>query len=190
MTWTLLRWLSATLLLASGGARAQAATVYAETAPYSEYQVKAVALWNFAQFVEWPATAFPDANAPVVIGVLGKDPFEKTLDEAVRGVTINSRKIVIHRAKLLEELGKCHLVFICQSEQSRLAPILAALQRGPVLTISELDQFARRGGIINLTVQEKNMRLEINVENAERQGLKISSKLLKLSKVVGGKEGG
>jgi len=150
-----------------------------------EYQIKAAFLFNFAQFVEWPPAAFADANAPISIGVLGDDPFGPILDQTVQGETINHRKLIIQRSQRAADLKNCHLVFISKSERSRLADIFNSLESASVLTVSETENFARRGGIINFYLDGNKVRFEINADAAQRKGIKISSQLLKLGKVLG-----
>lgn len=165
------------LLLAPLVARAQPAVS-------KEYQIKAVFLFNFAQFVEWPETAFPDANAPIRIGVLGDDPFGQALDEVVRGETIKGRPLTVARSRRLSDLSDCHLIFISKSESWRLDDSLEQLATRPVLTVSEVDGFAQRGGIIAFFSDGKKVRFEINPASARRVNLKISSELLSLGKIA------
>ena len=150
-----------------------------------EYQIKAAFLFNFAQFVEWPSAAFADASAPISIGVLGDDPFGPVLEQTVEGETINHRKLIIQRSQRVADLKGCHLVFISKSEKSRLTDILDSLGSASILTVSETENFARRGGIINFYLEGNKVRFEINAEAAQRKGIKISSQLLKLGKVIG-----
>ena len=150
-----------------------------------EYQIKAAFLFNFAQFVEWPPASFADANAPICIGVLGDDPFGPVLEQTVQGETINHRKLIIQRSQRVEDLKGCHLVFISKSEKSRLTDIFDGLGSASILTVSETENFARRGGIINFYLEGNKVRFEINSDAAQRKGIKISSQLLKLGKLVG-----
>jgi len=149
-----------------------------------EYQIKAAFLFNFAQFVEWPSAAFADASTPITIGVLGDDPFGPVLDQTIQGETINRRKLIIQRSQQVADLKGCHLVFISKSERSHLADIFDTLGSSSVLTVSETENFARRGGIINFYLDGNKVRFEINADAAQRKGIKISSQLLKLGKVV------
>ena len=149
-----------------------------------EYQVKAAFLFHFMQFVEWPQNAFTNAETPVRIGILGEDPFGQALDDVVRGETIQGRKVEIRRAKQVEELKDCQLLFLPQSERREAPKILAELGRNPVLTVGEAKDFAEIGGVINFFTDEKKIRFEINPDTAERSGLKISSQLLRLGKIV------
>lgn len=156
----------------------------AQTAVSKEYQIKAAFLFNFAQFVEWPATAFTNAAEPFCIGILGNDPFGAALDETVQGETINNRKIIIERSQRIEDLKNCQMIFISKSEKEHLAEILSQLDSQSVLTVSEFEGFAKRGGGINFYLEKDKVRFEINSTIAQRNGLKISSQLLSLAKIV------
>lgn len=160
-------------------------TVPAHADGVSEYDVKAAFLFKFAQYVEWPATAFPQVDAPFCIGVLGDDPFGGALDAAVAGGTINNRKLVIKRSNRVEDLKTCQILFISKSEQAQVGPILDSLGNASILTVGEVDGFADRGGIINFFLAGNKVRFEINPEAARRKGLKINSQLLRVAKVVG-----
>lgn len=170
-----------TVLLLTGLVTTESA---AQTTPSREYQIKAVFLFNFIQFVEWPATAFPDTAAPLRIGVLGDDPFGQALESAVQGETIRNRRVIIERSHRIEDLQDCHLLFLCKSETRRLREILGRLEGRPVLTVSESEGFARRGGVIAFYPDGKKVRFEINSEAAQQAGLKMSSQLLELGKIV------
>lgn len=165
------------LLLAGTEGRAQ-------TSAYREYQVKAVFLFNFTQFVDWPAVAFPDDQSPLTIGVLGEDPFGVFLDETVRDEKINRRSIVIRRYRHVEEVGSCQVLFISRSESHRLERILAALKGRSILTVGDEDSFARRGGMIGFVPANNHTRLQINLGAAKVAGLTISSKLLRPAEIV------
>ncbi len=154
-----------------------------------EYQIKAAFLVNFMQFVTWPETAFTNAEAPFSIAVLGDDPFGATLDQTVQGETVNHHKIVVQRARRIEDCKDCHMIFVSRSEEKNLPVIMAKLDSGPVLTVSETRDFARRGGIINFYLEGNKVRFEINPSAAQRDKLKISAQLLSLGKIVTGQEG-
>lgn len=175
--------LGTALILLSGNTGAQPAAS-------KEYQIKAAFLFNFAQFVEWPANAFTNSEAPLCIGVLGDDPFGKALDETIQGETIRNRKLVIRRSHRVEDLMDCQVVFISKSEKGRMADVLSKLNTKETLTVSETEGFARRGGIINFYVEGSKLRFEINPTAAQQRGLKVSSQLLSLGKVVGPEAGG
>lgn len=149
-----------------------------------EYQVKAVFLFNFAQFVEWPSPALPEAKAPLVIGVLGEDPFGAYLDETVRGETVNNRPLVVRRFRSVNEIDTCHVLFISRSEADRLEQIVASLKGRSILTVGDTDGFAKRGVMIRFMTVDNKIRLRINLERANAANLKISSKLLRPAEVV------
>lgn len=155
----------------------------AQATRLSEYRVKAAFVYNFAKFIDWPAKAFPDGRAPLTLCILGKDPFGVAL-ETIKGKTVKGRKLVIQHVARIEDLDQCHILFISASEEKHVEKILETLKDSSVLTIGEMKMFAQRGGIIHLTVKESKVRFGINVDAAKRAGLKISSKLLKLSRVV------
>jgi hypothetical protein len=165
------------------GALAPAAQ--AQPAAPLEYGIKAVFLFNFARFVAWPPAAFADAQAPLVIGVLGDDPFGDTLDEAARAENVNGHPLVVRRFHAVEDIGACQILFISRSETRRLDEILAALRGRSVLTVGDMDDFARRGGMIRFVTENNRVRLRINLEAAQAAHLTLSSKLLRPAEIVG-----
>lgn len=150
----------------------------------SEYQVKAAFLYNFAKFVEWPAEAPSEASAEMVLCLLGDDPFGSDLEQTIEGKMVNGRKLVIRRFKALRGLETCHILFISPSEGNQLLEILAALKGLSLLTVGEMERFTKLGGIINFTIEGNKVRFDINIDAAERAGLKISSRLLRVARVV------
>lgn len=150
-----------------------------------EYDLKAVLVYNFAQFVEWPASAFPSSTAPLVIGILGHDPFGRVLDDLVKQEPADRRRIVIERHRSLDTIGHCHILFIEAGEQRNFPRILAALRGRPVLTVGDFDDFALRGGMIRfLKNPADKITLRINLEAARAAGLNISAQLLRVAEVV------
>jgi len=180
------RWARAlgAVLLALALLSAPVARVRAQ-ADYTEYQVKAAFLFNFARFVEWPAPAAePPADAPVLICVLGDDPFDKDLERAVKDKQVRGRNVEIKRSAQLGELMACPLIFIGASEERRLEWILGELKGKSVLTVGEFDSFAKRGGMIGFKIESRRVRFDINTQAADAVGLKLSSQLLKVGDVV------
>lgn len=167
----------AVLLVAGPGLAAQGVRA-------SEYQVKAVFLFNFAQFVDWPAAAFPDSVTPLVIGILGDDPFGGVLDQTVRDERLGARAFRVRRYQSVDEITTCHILFISRAEGPRSNVILAGLKHRPILTVSEADGFAERGGMIRFVTDRNRIRLQINLEAAEAAHLTISSKLLRVAEIV------
>lgn len=151
--------------------------------PLPEYPVKAAFLYHFVEFVEWPP-ASPLPPATVTIGVLGKDPFGDVLDKAILDKVMAGRTLSIRRFASIEALEPCEILFIASSEMARLPEILARLGHAPVLTVGEADRFARRGGMIGLFLEDNRVRLEVNRAAAERAGLRVSSKLLAVARLV------
>ena len=158
--------------------------VAAETVPSAEYQLKAVFLFNFAQFVEWPAQAYRDAKAPLVIGILGEDPFGAFLDRLVRGEKVGDRPLIVRRFRRAEDITECHILFISRSEAATLGQIIARLKGRSLLTVSDVDTFTRQGGIVRFVTENGKIRLRINVEAAKVCELTISSKILRPAMIV------
>lgn len=171
------------LVLACCGAVAATHAAQAKNNPTREYEVKAVFLYNFARFVEWPAATAKDSE-PFVIGVLGDDPFGELLDEAVRGERVGARRLQVKRIARIEEAAQCDQVFIAKSEQHRLGEILKNLGTRPILTVSDIPQFAEQGGMVGLVSSGGRTKLRINLEAAKAADLSISSKLLRPAEIV------
>jgi hypothetical protein len=154
-------------------------------APPGEYQVKAVYLFNFGQFVEWPARAFDAPGAPFVICVIGEDPFGKTLDDVVRGELFGSRPLIVKRFEDPENITACNILFISRSESSHIAETLAAVRGRSILTVTDIDGAERQGAIIVLFNDKNRIRMRINLAAARANQLVISSKLLRPAEVIG-----
>lgn len=155
-----------------------------ESAPSREYQVKAVFLFNFAQFVDWPPEVFTEENAPLAICVLGNDPFGSYLDDIVRGEHVNSRRLTVQRFRTPEEIKGCQVLFVSRSESRHLEKTLLSAREMDALTVSDVEDFASRGGMIQLTMEYGKIRLKINVDAAKASRLTISSKLLRSAEIV------
>jgi hypothetical protein len=147
-----------------------------------EYQVKAAFLLNFTKFIEWPASAFDTSDSPIVICILGGDPFGNTLDQIVAGEVVDGRKITIQRIKRLPPLKACQVLFVGRLEKEVLKSLPEV---GPgVLTIGEGEKFVHDGGMIAFVVENRRVRFGINETAATSAGLKLSSKLLNVAKSV------
>jgi len=155
----------------------------------SEYQLKAVFLFNFTQFVEWPPQAFVGPEAPFVIGIVGRDPFGSQLDEVVRGETVDKRQIVVQRYRNIRELQNCNILYIARSESANLPSILAVLEGRSVLTVTDAEDANQLGVMIRLVTDGNHIRLRIDVGAAKASSLTISSKLLRPAEIVGRSEG-
>lgn len=175
------KWLLGLACLGLVGGWADAAE---KSAGVSEYQIKAAFLYNFTQFTDWPASAFSSSNAPIVIGIVGKDPFANSLDEVVRGELVRGRPLVVKRLRANADLRSCHMLFISRSEKEGLPAVLSQLKGSPVLTVGDTNGFAQQGGMVNLLLVNKTVKMEINQAAAEEVGLQMSSKLLKLARLM------
>ena len=152
--------------------------------PVLEHQVKIGFLYNFAKFVEWPDTVLRDPKAPLIVGILGSDPFCDSLERSLQGKSVNARPIVVKRLKRTDPLNAVQILFISPSVGKEIAAVLASLRNEPVLTVGDMDRFTLAGGIINFRIVENKVRFEINVDAAGRAGLKVSSQLLTVATVV------
>jgi hypothetical protein len=150
----------------------------------SEYLIKAGFIYNFANLVQWPSTAFAQPDSPIVIGILGEDPFGTILDRVLQGKKVNGRSFVVKRLKSPADLKECRILFVSSSEMTRLAEAIHLVKGMPILTIGEIPGFAKRGGIINLILEDDKVHFEVNVDAAREADLNISSRLLALARIV------
>jgi hypothetical protein len=152
-----------------------------------EYQVKAAFLFNFSQFVSWPPQAFSSANAPIVIAVLGRDPFGPDLDAIVSGERVNGHPIIVRRYREVSEVDGCHILFIDGSESDQLPEILQTLRGRAILTVSDIEGSAESGVMIDLVTQNHHVRMHVNLAAARASHLTVSSQLLRLAEIIGPK---
>lgn len=172
-------WVGWLVLLATGLLARSAPTQPA----FSEYEVKAAFLHKFALFVEWPREAFATPNTPFLIAVLGEDPFGPNLSRAVSNKTAQGRPVVAQRFDDIESAIKagCHMLFVASSEKTRLQDVLSAVDKLPILTVGDMPGCAEKGVMLNLLVQGRTLRFEVNRWAATQAGLKVSSQLLDLA---------
>jgi hypothetical protein len=153
----------------------------------SEYLIKAGFIYNFAKFVQWPSATSSQPDSPIVIGVLGTDPFGNVLDRIVEDKKIGTRGFVVKRYKWgkdLKDLKDCKILFVSASEKARIDEILLSVKGLPILTVGETPGFAERGGVIRFTLEDNRVRFEVNVDAAHQAELNISSRLLTLAKII------
>ena len=153
--------------------------LHAQRSSPSEYEVKAAYLYDFGKFVTWPANAATGDGFPIC--VLGEDPFGATFDATIAGENINGKKVVVNRIAKPQEAVSCRILFISASEEKQLKDILSTLDKTSVLTVSDISQFTRRGGMIQFVIDANRVRFEVNVATAQRAGLTLSSQLLKVA---------
>lgn len=163
------------LIILTAGGLAHAAEAIPE-----EYKLKAAFIYNFAKFVEWPASVFPDTGTPIVIGVLGRNPFEDELLDAVKGRRINGRPIEIRQIRTAAEAGATQILFVSAGEERNFGALKNSLGIG-VLPVGESALFTKQGGTINFNLLGDKLRFEINMAAARRSDLRISAQLLKLA---------
>jgi hypothetical protein len=148
-----------------------------------EFEVKVAFIHNFAKFIEWPANAFDRADSPLRIGILGKGPINAPL-MGMRGKEVHGRSLEVTRVRKIKDLRQYHIVLVNPSEKRRARSILRALKGSGVLTIGDYEGFAEQGGVLNFYLKEGKVRFAINDCAARRENLKISSKLLRLARIV------
>ena len=166
-------------LATSGGAQG-------EVIESSEQEVKAAFVYNFAKFVQWPEPDGAPTPGPIRICILGTNPFGSALERAVRGKSVNNRKVVILYPRSSTQASECELAFIPASEEPTLGEILARLGPQPILTVSDIQRFSEQGGVIGLKMDKNRVRFEVNMVAARKAGLKLSSQLLRVASHVTG----
>jgi hypothetical protein len=159
-----------------------AAYISAAGQPVTQSALRAAFLYNFAKFTEWPVD--PSAENPLILCVVDDGPVESALGELVGGAAINGRPATVWRGAKGPELRTCHLLYLGETNTGRAAAILDGIQGAPVLTVSNGDEFIRLGGIVGLFIEDGRMRFAINPEAAQRSGVRLSSRLLKLAKIL------
>jgi hypothetical protein len=158
--------------------------LWAQLSGTTGYEVKTAFLYNFAKFIDWPASDFASPQSPFTICVLGQDPFGNMLDDTLNGKLVGNRPLVVQRMRDKVEARRCQIVFVSSSESAHLAEIFASLQKTNVLLVGEMNGFAALGGTIEFTIDENHVRFTINIDAVDRSGLKFSSKLLAVAKIV------
>jgi hypothetical protein len=165
------------LALSAGGAHSAA------PAQPTEYALKSVFLYNFCRFMEWPNSAFSSPNDPLVIGVVGEDPFGTLLNEAVEGETYHGHPIRIEHYHSPRDIKRCQVLFVARSEAGHTKEILAAVAGKSIVTVGETDGFLDMGGMIALTADRNRVRLRVNPANLRAANIDVSSKLLRVAEI-------
>ena len=173
------------MAIAFGAALLSTASLPVQAKPATEYEIKAAFLYNFARYVEWPPDRLPPMGEAFVFTVLGEDPFGDLLDAIIRDRTLHDRPLTVRRVTRVEDVGESQILFISRSEADALPQILERLATAPILTVGESPQFAERGGMIRFRREGERIGFDINVVSTERAGLRVSSQLLKLARIVG-----
>ena len=171
-----LTWIVCGLLLTNIGRAAPPAP--------TEYEIKALFLYHFAGFVTWPPEAFADAQSPLVIGIVGEDPFGSYLVDAIAKESAQGRPLAIAHFAHARDIGVCHILFVSPSAADELEEIVARLRGRAVLTVGETENFARRGGVVRFLTTNNRTRFRINLTAAKEANIVISSKLLRMADVI------
>ncbi|MDM8561447.1 YfiR family protein [Candidatus Parabeggiatoa sp. HSG14] len=157
---------------------------YAALPIAQEYQVKAVFLYQFANFVRWPNLAFATSHASFNICILGKDPFREELDITIENEKVEGHLVQVQRLSDMVNIDICQILFISQSEEKYLIDILAYLQQRPVLTVSDIDNFVIQGGMIQFFKRGKRIRFSIDPKTVKEADLYISGNLLRIARII------
>jgi hypothetical protein len=148
-----------------------------------EYDVKAAILYRCLELVQWPSTNSAPSLPNLTIGILGKNQFGDSLD-FLTGKNVAGRRLSVTKVSRLARAARCQLLFVSASELKRTPQILDSLGTLPVLTIGEIPGFTESGGMINLLLEGKNIRLEVNQVAAEKAGLQLDPRLVKLAEAL------
>lgn len=163
-------------------------SVAEESPSVSEYQVKATFLVRFGKYVTYPQDAFSDSDSVFNVCILGDDPFQGALDILVKDEKVKDRIVVVNYLRDIENTNKCRTLFVSQSEQKQLIHILAYVKSRPILTVSDMEEFVIRGGMIQFYILDDNVRFFIDPVTAGEAKLIVSSRLLQVAKII--KKGG
>jgi len=169
---------AAGLALAAGG------PAMAQVPDGDEFSVKTAFVYNFAKFATWPPAAFAGPQAPLVLCTIGEVSFGMALS-ALQGKPVGERSLAVREATPANA-DACHLIVVGQPHAARFGDVAAALKGRPVLTISDADGFARRGGAIGLVIENSRVRFEVNPRTLDGTGVTLSSQLLRLARIVEG----
>jgi hypothetical protein len=172
-----------TIALAVAALTMRSAAVAAPAAPANEYALKSVFLYNFCHFIEWPESAFSSPNEPLIIGIIGDDPFGSLLKEAIQDESYHNRPITIEHYRTPRDIKHCHLLFVSRSESARLDAIISAIHSQSIATVGETDDFLDRGGMIALPTDRNRVHLKVNPAALRAANLSVSSKLLRVADV-------
>jgi hypothetical protein len=169
--------MAGTLLAGDTADESQLATAQSEDA------IESAMLYNFTRFIEWPEGTLGQSGSSVVVGVLEDDRVAPLLAAALRDKTIHGHPVVVRRLGSAMEAKSCAVLFVGTWDRKKIARIVQAVGRSPVLTVGEREQFSRLGGVVAFIRDGSRIQFEINLDAANRAGLQVSSKLLRLATV-------
>jgi hypothetical protein len=151
-----------------------------------EYEIKAAMVFTLSKFVDWPPGKMGDSTAPFVFGVLHSDLLARELEKALRGKTAGGRAILLRRLSAADGAQECHILFVGDADRKHFERLAGSLLKSGVLTVGEGERFIDAGGVIALVVKDDRVRLEINLQAAQKGGFTISSRILRLATLRGG----
>ena len=152
--------------------------------PMAESQVKAMFVYNFLKFVEWPVGASVNATDPFVVLIIGEGATADATERFLESKTIGERPLVVRRTQWDQSLAGVRAAFVVEQDPKKLHRILGAAAAAGVLTIGEGESFTTRGGVIALLVEDRKVRFDVDTSAAQTAGLRVSSKLLALTRAV------
>jgi len=179
-----LRILGPSLVAIIAGGFFSAPKAFAQNPEGAEYSVKLAFLFNFTKFVEWPPDAFRDPGSPLVICIVGHDPFSQNLEAELRTRKVGNHPVEVRTLRANDKLRVCHILFVPVTEKDQADSIVSGLTGSRILTVGETEGFAVLGGVVNLTIEDNKVHFEVNRLAADRAGLKIGSRLLSIAKIV------
>ena len=180
ISWTIVRLVVATLLLSIF----DRGPVLAQDSAADEYEIRAAMLFNLTKFVEWPAWKVSDAATPFEICSLGSDELVPAIERLLRNKVIETRPVTTHRLIKTQDGTSCRILYVGGSERKRFEELAPGLAKAAVLTVSDQEWFTKDGGIVGLPLTDNRILIEINLGAAQKSGLIVSSKLLRLAAVV------
>lgn len=169
-------------LIGCGGVSARAES---PRSMLDEYQIKAAAFYNVIAFTNWPRDAFPETESPLVIGIVGHGPVADWIGRLVAGETWHGRRIVVDHFPSLDAIKPCHVLYLAESERTHWNDIRARCENRPTLAVSDVDNFAAKGGNVQLAIQQNKLRIFVNLATTRATGIQLSSNLLHLATIVG-----
>lgn len=149
-----------------------------------EYQIKTTFLYNFVNFITWPNSAFTSNKDPFRICLFGPDPFGQLLDLKVKNQMTHNRSLTVERINHLSHLSRCHILYLNVSQHSQLTEIFEIIKNYPILTVGDMKNFIRAGGMVNFFNENNKVRLAINPKALNKVQLKPAADLLRLSVIV------
>lgn len=148
-----------------------------------EYDLKAAFVYHFTHYTEWPEEAFEDGTSPIVVAVVGEDPFRGALERAVRGKTVGGRPLAYRHFANADALEPCHVLYVSPSERQQLGQIVQDARDFGALTVADMEEFTREGGMVRFLTENKKVRFEIRRKAVEAAGLRIKAQLLKAANI-------